>query len=124
MTLSPKIEAKIRSEVERFLTKLQHMENVTDVRFSSDGPNALIIRAVIPPKIKRVELIQAEIESFQRTAVEYVTAKGAKNLAMVYSQKVANDVKAYADDGVRVAQVILKGDKHPFRVTYMVRDEL
>jgi hypothetical protein len=124
MTLSPKIEAKVRAEVERFLTQLSTLPQGTDVSFSADGNNSLVIRAVAPPNLKKVQIIPAEMESYQRTVHDYVVAKGFPNLWAVYTEKVKKDVNDYAEQGIKVRQVSISGEKHPFRVRYMVKDEL
>lgn len=121
MTLSPKIENQIRNSVEQFLNKLRSCPTVERVDCTFEGNNSLVIRAIHETRVKAVEIPPVVLDGLVNSATGYVAAKGYISLMPVYEEKVRKAILEYAMQGVEVKQVIVKGDKHPFRVTYMAK---
>ncbi|ANZ49381.1 hypothetical protein WELLINGTON_29 [Erwinia phage Wellington] len=119
--LSKKIETHIRNSVEQYLNKLRSCPGITRVDCEFDGKDGLVMRAVHEVNTQVVKLTPAEMEHLTRTAYEYVAAKGFPQLGAVYEEKVRVAALEYASQGVQIKEVVLRGDAHPFRVTYLAK---
>lgn len=119
--LSKKIETHIRNSVEQYLNKLRSCPGISRVDCEFDGKDGLVLRAVHEVNTQVVKLTPAEMEHLTRTAYEYVAAKGFPQLGAVYEEKVRVAVLEYGSRGVQIQEVVLRGDAHPFRVTYLAK---
>lgn len=117
--LSTKIETQIRNAVEQYLNKLRDCPSLARVDCHFEGNDGLVMRAVHEVNTRAITLSPQEMEHLTRTAYEYVAKKGFPQLTAIYEEKVRTAALEYAAQGVQIKDVVIKGDKHPFRVTYL-----